>query len=171
MIPFAKRFSTAAHTGQTRKYTNEPYVTHPVAVADILASVTDDEHVIAAGLLHDVVEDTSTTLDEVKRNFGSQVSQLVREVTSISTSADGDRAQRKAIDRAHVANASARGKTIKLADIIHNLETIVQFDPKFAKTYMHEKRDLLTVLTEGNTILYARAKALIDDYFSEGAKT
>lgn len=69
---------------------------------------------------------------------------------------DGNRKTRKEIDKNHLAKASELGQTIKLADLISNTSTITKYDPKFAKTYMQEKKELLEVLTKGNKGLYKR---------------
>lgn len=164
-IEKAKLFAKAAHAavGQLRKYTNEPYHTHPEAVADIVASVTSWEAAIAAAHLHDVVEDTRVTLDMIHEEFGRTVANLVEELTDVSRPEDGDRATRKAIDRAHTAKASPWGKTVKLADLIHNTQSIVANDPKFARVYLAEKELLLQELRDGNPILWNMANDLLHD--------
>jgi hypothetical protein len=84
----------------------------------------------------------------------------VAALTDISRPNDGDRKIRKAIDRNHLAGASARAQTIKLADLIDNSRSIVERDPDFAKVYLAEKRELLAVLTEGDETLLNRARAI-----------
>lgn len=160
-------FATEKHKGQVRKYTGEPYINHPIAVARILSEVTDDANMVAAALLHDTVEDTDATLEEIEELFGVDVAELVEMLTDVSKPEDGNRVQRKAIDRAHTAKAAPRAKTIKLADLIHNTSSITAHDPKFAKVYMEEKKLLLEVLTEGDERLYNIAKGLVEDYFDE----
>ncbi len=78
----AHEIADAAHSGQTRK-SGEPFITHPVAVADILAGLGMDTDTIVAALLHDVVEDTQITIDEVKKKFGADVALLVDGVTKL----------------------------------------------------------------------------------------
>lgn len=151
-----------AHQGQTRKYTGEPYITHPLAVACAVASVTDEVEIIAAAVLHDVVEDTAVTLDEIRAEFGDRVADLVGWVTDVSKPEDGNRAARKAIDREHLAAAPAEAQTIKLADLIDNTASIVERDPAFARVYLREKTELLAVLTKGDPRLLARAVAQIE---------
>ncbi len=159
LITKAKAFAIACHEGigHRRKYTNEPYWIHPQAVAEMVASVTTDPEIIAAAWLHDTVEDTSTTLTEIEERFGRRVAELVSDLTDVSTPADGNRAQRKSLDREHSASAHADAKTVKLADLIHNTDSIVQHAPGFAKVYLEEKRQLLEVLKEGDSLLYQRA--------------
>ena len=79
----AFRFAAAAHDGQQRR-SGEDFIHHPYGVALILASLKLDEETIAAALLHDVVEDTETTLDEVKEEFGEEIAKLVDGVTKLT---------------------------------------------------------------------------------------
>lgn len=155
----AHEFAAQAHAavGQVRKYTGEPYIVHPEEVAAIVATVTNDEEMIAAAYLHDVVEDTNVTLDQIEKEFGSDVAALVEQLTDVSKPEDGNRAARKALDLAHTATASPRAKTVKLADLISNSKSIKEHDPGFARVYLREKAKLMEVLTEGDPRLYQRA--------------
>ena len=166
LIDYAVRFATAAHVGQVRKYTGCPYVTHPIAVAKIVASVTTDCNMISAAILHDVIEDTSETYETVHAAFGLVVADLVRDLSDVSQASDGNRATRKGIDRDHTAAASRDAKTIKLADLIHNSHSIIEYDAGFAKVYMSEKVLLMSVLTEGDPDLYDRAQHIVDEYYN-----
>ncbi len=166
LIDFACAYAEKAHGEQKRKYTGEQYINHPVAVAKIVASVTDDCNMICAALLHDVIEDTDTTwLDLNVAGFGFTIANLVDELTDISTPEDGNRATRKAIDKEHLASASRDAQTIKLADLINNSESILKYDPKFAKVYIKEKRALLKVLIRGDYTLLKRALKIVEDYY------
>ena len=102
-------FAAGAHgaIGQRRKYTGEPYIQHPMAVADIVRHVTDDPGMIAAAYLHDVVEDTQVTIEDVRSHFGVWIAARVADLTDISRPEDGNREIRKAIDRNHSATAHA----------------------------------------------------------------
>lgn len=157
----ALAYATWAHASidQRRKYSNEPYIVHPIAVADIVRSITHTPEMIAAALLHDTVEDTSVTLGDIWREFGEDVANLVSWLTDISTPAMGNRAARKAIDLEHTAMAPRMAKTIKLADLIDNSISIKAHDPDFWRVYRHEKLRLLEVLREGDATLWARAAA------------
>lgn len=160
-------FATKAHGSQLRKYTGTPYILHPLEVAGLVAEVTTDPNMISAAILHDTVEDTPATYEDIVKAFGYDVGNLVLDLTDVSQPSDGNRKIRKEIDLRHTAGASPRAKTIKLADLINNTQSIVEHDPGFAKTYMAEKRALLEVLTEGNAILYNRAMELVKNYFDE----
>lgn len=163
LIQKAKDFATTEHQriNHVRKYSNKPYQTHLQSVAKLVSTVTDDEEMIAAAWLHDTVEDTSATLGDIEESFGVPIAELVEELTDISKPSDGNRATRKEIDRQHLAQASRRAKTIKLADLIHNCTDIVKNDEKFAVTFLSEMQALLEVLVEGNIDLLKRAQNLI----------
>ncbi len=160
LVERARIFATAAHAavGQTRKYTGEPYVVHPVEVAGIVESAGGSNAMIAAALLHDVLEDTGVTFDLLVEQFGSEVAELVLWLTDVSKPEDGNRSTRKALDRQHSAAAPAEAQTIKVADLISNTRSIVAHDPGFAKTYLEEKRLLLDVLTKADSHLLTVAR-------------
>lgn len=152
-------FARAAHESidQRRKYTNEPYIVHPIAVAEIVKSVPHTPEMVAAALLHDTVEDTNATLHSIYEEFGDHVGALVGWLTDVSLSSDGTRDKRKAVDRTHSGAAPADAQTIKLADLIDNTKTIRIHDPDFWTIYRREKLLLLKVLTEGERTLWERA--------------
>jgi (p)ppGpp synthase/HD superfamily hydrolase len=153
----ATLFAQFAHRKQKRKYTGEPYYVHLEEVAGLVQTAKDvDVNMIIAALLHDAVEDTWVPLWLVRVLFGSDVAGLVSDLTDASRPEDGNRAVRKAIDRAHSAAASARAQTVKLADLLSNTRSITLHDAKFAKVYMAEKELLLALLTKGDRVLYAR---------------
>lgn len=165
VVKKALAFAKEAHesVGQVRKYTGEPYIVHPMEVADIVKSVGGSEAMQAAALLHDTVEDTNVTVADVAELFGHEIAKLVGELTDVSKPGDGNRAFRKAMDRDHSASASPDAQTIKLADLISNTKSIVKHDPNFAKVYLKEKEALLKVLTKGNSRLHAIASEQVAD--------
>jgi (p)ppGpp synthase/HD superfamily hydrolase len=166
IVERARVFATAAHAAvkQVRKYTFEPYIVHPTEVAAIVARVEGaTPAMIAAAYLHDTVEDTGVTIETIEQEFGSEVAQIVGWLTDVSKSEDGNRSARKAIDREHSAQAPASAQTVKLADLISNSRSIVQYDPKFAVTYLEEKRALLAVMTKGDATLMAEARKYIGE--------
>lgn len=166
----AEAFCIAAHSaaGQVRKYTNEPYWHHPLEVVALIKEHVPaaSEEMLAAALLHDVIEDTLVSMEVVRDQFGDGVAKLVKELTDVSQPEDGNRAARKEMDRQHTARACPEAKTIKLADLISNTRSIVVGDPEFAKVYMAEKRKLLSVLVEGDPVLFSIASKVVHDYFS-----
>jgi len=145
LIDKAKIFAEVAHSGQTRKYSNDPYITHPIRVSEIISHNQGSDEMIAAALLHDVVEDTPVTHDEILDKFGANVSDLVFGLTDVDLSM-GNRKTRKALDRDRIASSSADVQLIKLADFIDNTSSIVQNDPNFAKLYLQEKSQMLDVM-------------------------
>ena len=161
----AIQFATVAHGEQKRKYTGEPYILHPLAVAEIVSQVSDSDNAIIAAILHDVIEDTAVTFPEICEEFGFIVATMVDWLTDKSRPCDGNRAARKKIDREHLAKASPVIKTIKLADLIHNSESILEHDPKFSKVYMGEKRLLLEALKEGDSTLLKQATDIVNKYY------
>jgi (p)ppGpp synthase/HD superfamily hydrolase len=163
----ALTFASEAHKGQVRKYTAEPYIVHPIEVAGIVRSVSTDKHMIAAALLHDVVEDTSVTNKVIQAFFGNKIASLVEMLTDVSKPEDGNRKLRKQLDLQHTALASPEAKTIKLADLISNIPSIIEHDKNFAKVYVSEKRELIKVLTTGNPKLYQRVLAIISSYYND----
>lgn len=165
LIEKASRYATSAHAriNHFRKYSLQPYDVHLRAVARLVASVTEDEVMIAAAWLHDTVEDTPATFEDLEQEFGADVMNLVKELTDVSKPGDGNRMTRKAIDRQHMAGASSRAKTIKLADLIDNCEDICRHDARFGQVYLSEMQSLLEVLTEGDQKLYAKAVKKMSD--------
>lgn len=162
----AQVYAMAAHAAvkQVRKYTGEPYIVHPAEVAKIVSGVPGaTPEMIAAAWLHDVVEDTGCTFTDIHMAFGVDVATLVGWLTDVSKPEDGNRAVRKAIDRAHSAEAPYAAQTVKLADLISNSRSIVQHDPKFAVTYLEEKRMMLAVMTKGDPVLMIEARKYIGE--------
>ena len=160
LVERARDFATAAHrgVGQTRKYTGEPYDEHLRRVAALVAGVTEDPEMIAAAWLHDVVEDTPVTIEEVEREFGPGVRGLVDALTDVSRPHDGNRAVRKALDRRHLAGAPERAQTVKLADLIDNCDDICRHNRGFGRIFLAEMGELLDVLDRGDPRLLKRAR-------------
>ncbi len=126
LLKKAYAVSTDAHLKQ-RRATNEPYITHPLSVAAILAEMRLDEISIAAGLLHDVIEDSQYTRDDLVRLFGQEISDIVWGVTKISkiSEVDVEDAQAETLKKMIIAmTADVRVILIKLADRLHNIRTL-----------------------------------------------
>ena len=161
IINKAKMLAGKAHEGQFRKYSGMPYIVHPIEVATIVQSVDHTDEMIAAALLHDVVEDTDYSFEDIANEVSPKVAELVKGLTDVSNPQDGNRKVRKAIDKDHLAEQNAEVQTIKLADVISNSQDIKANDPKFAEVYIEEMKALLEVLTKGNKTLYAKAKEIV----------
>lgn len=168
----ARRYATQAHAdaGQRRKYTDEPYIVHPAAVAELVRSVSDDEAMIAAAWLHDTVEDTASTLKDIKEHFGARVAHLVDMLTDSAQPQAKNRTARKLAHFRHTAEASPEAQTIKLADIIDNTRAIVQFDPNFARVYLVEKQIQIQLLQQGDRRLWQQANHIIEQGIAQLAK-
>ena len=129
LINRAYVFAAHAHAGQTRQ-SGEHYITHPLAVAGILASLRMDESTIATGLLHDTVEDTNISLQDIEQHFGSDVAMLVDGVTKIgkihfSSSDSSEHQQAENFRKMILATAKdLRVLIVKLADRLHNMRTL-----------------------------------------------
>ena len=121
-----RAYNTAAemHGTQMRK-SGDPYITHPLAVTTILADIGMTESTLVAALLHDTVEDTPYTLEQVRADFGDEVAQLVDGVTKLDKVKYGDSAQAETIRKMIVAmSRDIRVLVIKLADRLHNMRTL-----------------------------------------------
>lgn len=162
LIERARVFATAAHAAidQRRKYTNDPYIVHPQAVAALVAKVPHTPEMIAAAWLHDVVEDTAVTLELIREEFGESVAMLVAGLTDVSRLEDGNRQVRKALDRAHTAQQSPACKTVKLADLIDNSQSILRYGKGFARIFTQEMQLSLDVLKEGDASLWQQAREI-----------
>lgn len=174
LILKALDFASEAHKNDTRKYTGEPYIFHPIEVAQIVFNVMKDPVVAAAALMHDVIEDTPVTEEEMRLKFGDEVTDLVMKVTKVTECGKSEgarpRAVRKELDRIHYSSGCSRSQSIKLADVLSNSSDVVQHDPKFAKTYLVEQKELVASLTDGHPTLFNAATEAVDTALAELAK-
>ena len=146
----AEAFATHWHGSQVRN------IEHCREIVEILKGVPHTDDMLAAAWLHDVLEDTECSSQTIYREFGFNVVSMVIALTDCHKSI-GNRAMRKGIDRRRLGRSSAEVQTIKLADLI----SIVEHDPKFAKTYLAEARMLLDVLVKGDESLRERLTHLL----------
>ncbi len=123
----ATLYAAEKHAGQKRKgEAGEPYVNHVIEVAQVVSTVSDDVDTIVAALLHDVVEDTSVTAQDLSKVFGPDVAGLVMEMTDDKSL---PKEERKRLQVEHAPGLSVRAQTIKLADKISNLRSILTSPP------------------------------------------
>ena len=145
IIEKAYKVASEAHEGQKRK-SGEPYIIHPLCVAIILADLELDKETIVAGLLHDAVEDTWMTYEEVEKEFGSEVALLVDGVTKLgqlSYSADKVEVQAENLRKMFLAMAKdIRVILIKLADRLHNMRTLQYMRPEKQQEKARETMDI-----------------------------
>lgn len=159
-VKLALSVATAAHRHQKRKYTGEPYIYHCQEVVSILMTIGAINDMLAAGWLHDVLEDAPITAHDLSNHFSEEIVRLVVELTDVSRPSDGNRAKRKAKDRDALAKASNDAKTIKCADVISNTSSIRDHDSKFATVYLEEKQLLMPVLVGADQRLWYATHAL-----------
>lgn len=158
LITTADAIADRAHAGQIRKYTGTPYIQHPRAVAALVMTVAHTPAMIAAALLHDVLEDTAITEEELRAAVGDEVTGLVKELTDQVPPLAGNRALRKRLEAERLAGMSAEAQTIKMGDLIDNVESIAAHDRGFARVYLREKDVLIALLTKADPVLRERAR-------------
>ena len=144
LVKKAYDFSLRHHEGQTRA-SGEPYLVHPLEVATVLAEMRLDTTAIASGLLHDAVEDTSVTVDDIRTEFGEQVAHIVEGVTKISKIdfASREEAQAESVRKMVLAMVDdIRVVLIKLADRLHNMRTLQHLTPERQKTIAKETLEI-----------------------------
>ena len=169
LILGAAAFAAERHRFDRRKDEDKsPYINHPLALADILVNegAIDDPIVIAASLLHDTVEDTETSIDEIHERFGAQVAAIVAEVTDAKTLEWQER-KRLQVEKASAKSESAR--LVKLADKIANLRDLaerppVEWDAERRRGYLDWSAEVVAGLRGTN----AGLEAAFDAAYAEG---
>jgi guanosine-3',5'-bis(diphosphate) 3'-pyrophosphohydrolase len=166
-------FADRAHGGQMRKYTPERYIVHPVRVMNLCREYTNDVTILCAALLHDVLEDTPVTQEDIHdfllplmdREKAERTVGLVVELTDVYIKEDypqWNRRKRKERETQRLEQTSTDSQTIKYADIIDNCVEIVNHDTDFAPLFLHECRAILRKMNKGNQELYKRAVETVD---------
>jgi len=146
MINSALNLAGCAHIDQKRKITEESYIIHTINVANIVFTATDNAYIISAALMHDTIEDSDITYEDIRADFCQDIADWVQGVTNVSAKADGNRKVRAKMELDHLRSCHIASKIIKLADIIDNCRSIPLLDPKFALIYMEEKKRQIGVL-------------------------
>jgi guanosine-3',5'-bis(diphosphate) 3'-pyrophosphohydrolase len=157
-------FARTVHASQVRKYTGNPYSDHLAEVAGIVSTVFQWEplpegEMLAVAWLHDCIEDQGITFDQLHRQFGWNIAEGVHQLSDLE---GGNRAERKRASCDRLADAPGWVQTIKCADLISNTSSIVKHDPKFAVTYLAEKRALLAAMTKADPRLRDLAKSMAE---------
>jgi len=148
LLARAYRMSAQAHRGQKR-LSGDDFVSHSVAVATILAEQQMDSTTIAAALLHDVVEDSNVALEEIRRDFGAEVADLVDGLTKLSTLTFRSTAEEQAENYRKLLLSvakDARVIIIKLADRLHNMRTLEHLDSEKQRRIALETREIYAPL-------------------------
>ncbi len=169
-----KDFADKAHGDQLRKYSPERYIAHPVRVMETCQKYSASTPVLAAALLHDVLEDTEVSSEELKDYLLSVMSEvdvgptlkLVTELTDVYTKKNYPRLNRKrrrVKEAERLANSSADAQTIKYADIMDNCKAIAGQDSDFAPVFLEECKLLLDQMTKGNSELRQQALRVVNE--------
>ena len=178
IVEQAELYARAAHgaIGQTRAFTDGfiPYIIHPERVASLVAEAQGSPQMRAAAWLHDVVEDTHITINQIRRHFGNMVANYVEGLTEDKESYS-TKAERKRAVADGLKDAPIEIRTIKVADLIANMEDLVMnYDkimkeaPEFPDRYLNQQRYLFaSICKDVHPLLYARAKELLYGRFYE----
>jgi HD domain len=166
LVQAAKLFANSSHhriEAHRNPVWQSPEV-HLKSVAQLISSVSQNETMIAAAWLHDIVEDTGVTIGDLQRQFGAAVAKIVGELTPVSLPGHGDCTARFAVDRQHFASASAAAKTVKIADLIDTCRDLYKRDRASLGSYAVEARELAQVLEGGDAGLLDRLKRDLQRY-------
>lgn len=168
------QFAARAHGEQLRKYEHEPYIEHPIRVMKMCRAYTDDIAILAAALLHDVLEDTAVPQEEIEHflkdllpeNQAVKAMKLVVELTDVYTKRNYprlNRRSRKEREFERLAGCTAEAQTIKYADVLDNALHIMEQDPDFGHVFLRESKSLLTKMDKGNPELLKSAMLVVDE--------
>ena len=177
-----KEYATKAHDGQWRKFADEPYIKHPVRVMNICQQYSQKVSILAAALLHDVLEDTAVTMEELNqflqgvldKTTANETMKLVVDMTDIYTKQQypqWNRRKRKAMEVARMQKTSPDAQTIKYADIIDNTLDLKNAEPDFARLFLFECRALLKAMNDGNDELRQIAIKTVDECIKAARKS
>src|SRR5579862_1116892 len=164
VILAALQFAAQKHRDQRRKDLEaSPYINHPIALANVLwgEGRVHDPVVICAALLHDTIEDTETTAEEIRASFGAKVARVVEEVSDDKTL---DKATRKRLQVEHAPHISREAKLVKLADKICNLRDMAASPPKtWPRSRVREYFDWARAVVDGLRGTHPRLDAIFDE--------
>lgn len=177
-----KEYAANAHSGQWRKFADEPYIQHPVRVMEICHRYSQKQPMLAAALLHDVLEDTPVTKDEMHQFLhrvfdnvtADETMELVEELNDVYTKQhypQWNRRKRKSMELERMQKASPDAQTIKYADIIDNSLDLKNAEPDFARLFLFECRALLKIMNKGNDELRLLAIKTVDDSIKAARKS
>jgi (p)ppGpp synthase/HD superfamily hydrolase len=173
-----QEFARQAHGSQRRKFADEMYIEHPIRVMKICSTVTRELPVLAAALLHDVLEDTAVTRNEMHdfllsvmpADAADRTLLLVIELTDVYTHQafpKWNRRMRKEKEFARMAVVSADAQTIKYADTIDNAKDIIGSGDDFSQKFLFECRTNLRTMNKGHAGLYEQAVSLVNEYLGK----
>jgi len=171
-------FADESHDQQIRRYTGDRYIVHPVRVMELCRKYNDNISVLSAAILHDVLEDTPVTRDELElfllqmlpEDNARFTLELVEQLTDEFVKdkyPKWNRRKRKNKEAERLAAASAEAQTIKYADIIDNAPEITEKDPEFAERFLRECRALVKMMKKGNPLLREKAFDTVNNCLSQ----
>ncbi|XP_058792426.1 guanosine-3',5'-bis(diphosphate) 3'-pyrophosphohydrolase MESH1 [Phymastichus coffea] len=164
LIIYCANFAAEKHSRQRRCNKEQtPYINHPIGVANILVQEGEvfDPDVIAAALLHDTVEDTETTFEEIEKYFGEKIRKIIEEVTDDKSL---PKQERKQLQIEHAAKSSQEAKLVKLADILYNLRDLEKETPVgWTSERVHEYFEWAESVVNG----LRGTNGIIEDYLDE----
>jgi len=170
LIIRAAALATRAHEGQFRKNSSFPYITHPARVAGLVGILPGaTEEMVAAAYLHDVIEDTAVSKDEIERETNAQVAFYVDCMTNRSKGGQLSREQRKKMDRERLATIPVEVKKIKLLDRIDNLREMTDYTSGFKALYASESLLLLEAIGDGDPDLAKMLQGIAERMRAEEA--
>ncbi len=170
-----KDFASKAHEGQTRKYENQPFIVHPIRVMELCREYTEDITILSAALLHDVLEDTEVSEDDLytflssvmEKTDSEKTVRMVLELTDVFIKADypsWNRRKRRNKEADRIQHTSGDSQTVKYADIIDNCTEIARhWEDDFSEKFLKECRSLLKRIDKGHPQLYQRAIQVVND--------
>ncbi len=169
-----KAFAENAHAGQLRRYSRERFMNHPERVMLICKTYTNDRCILAAALLHDVLEDTAVDFHTLKdflhqvlpKDEAEKTMILVVDLTDVFTHdlfPGQNRKIRKVKEAERLSNSHPDAQTVKYADVLDNVADITRNDPDFAKTYIKECHYLISQMKKGHPQLHAKAIQVISE--------
>ncbi|SAK71506.1 metal dependent phosphohydrolase [Caballeronia catudaia] len=165
-------FAADKHRKQRRKDAEaSPYINHPIALANVLANEggVEDQRVLLAAILHDTIEDTDTSHDELTRWFGDEVARIVAEVTDDKSL---PKAERKRLQIEHAAHISHAAQLVKLADKICNLRDIVAMPPSdWSEERKREYFEWAKRVVDQLRGAHAGLEAVFDDAYRQGVRS
>lgn len=173
-----EEFARQAHGDQQRKFADEPYIMHPIRVMQLCREYTSDLPVLSAALLHDVLEDTAVTKEDLSAYLWGVMTtadayrtlNLTVELTDVYVKKNypkWNRQKRKGAEADRMSKISADAQTIKYADIIDNCLDISNSSSDFMPKFLHECRILLKVMDKGNPELRQRAMATVSKFLEQ----
>ena len=182
VLDHVRDYADRCHGQQVRKYTGERYIGHPVRVMEMVRPAHPDVSVLAAALLHDVLEDTPVSAEQMENDLltvmdkvkVSRTMLIVIELTDIFVKKNYpklNRRTRKEKEALRLSTVSPEAQSIKYADIIDNVTDIVKQDADFARTFVSEAKKMLTLMVSGDRDLREKALLVVDSSLKALKKT